>query len=138
MKNMKKVALAVCVLLLSTNLMAQNAIGNVKRGYFLIAELSSKNVDTTNIFKLKYLDANTEILKSIEFGANQQFIDELYNTFTKMLVEKNGVSNDIQIGKYKVNITTQKMMGLKNILITIDESSSFGLNGSEINKLFNK
>jgi hypothetical protein len=138
MKNMKKLALAVCVLLLSTNLMAQNAVGNVKRGPYLIAELSSKNVDTTNIFKLKYLDANTDILKSIEFGANQQFIDELYNTFTKMLVEKNGVSNDIQIGKYKINITTQKMMGLKNILITIDESSSFGLNGSEINKLFNK
>ena len=138
MKNMKKLALAVCVLLLSTNLMAQNVVGNVKRWPYLIAELSSKNVDTTNIFKLKYLDANTDILKSIEFGVNQQFIDELYNTFTKMLVEKNGVSNDIQIGKYKVNITTQKMMGLKNILITIDESSSFGLNGSEINKLFNK
>jgi hypothetical protein len=55
-----------------------------------------------------------------------------------MLIEKNGVSNDIQIGKYKFNVTTQKMMGMKNVLITIDESSNFGLNGNEINKLFGK
>jgi hypothetical protein len=135
---MKKLILVICVSLLSTTLMAQNAVGNVKRGPYLIAELSSKNVDTTNIYKLKYLDAGTSILKSIEFNANQQFIDELYNIFTKMLVEKNGASNDIEVGKFKVNITTQKMMGLKNILITIDESSNFGLAGSEINKLFNK
>ena len=135
---MKKLILAICVSLLSTALMAQNTIGSVKRGPYLIAELSSRKTDTASVYKLKYLDASTNILKSIEFNANQQFIDELSNTFTKMLAEKNGVSNDMQIGKFKVNITTQKMMGLKNILITIDESSNFGLAGSEISKLFNK
>jgi hypothetical protein len=138
MENMKKLTLAVCVSLLSTTLMAQNAVGNVKRGPYLIAELSFKSIDTVNTYKLKYLDASTSILKSIEFNANQQFIDELYNIFTKMLVEKNGASNDIEVGKFKVNITTQKMMGLRGLLITINESSSFGLGGSEISKLFNK
>jgi len=135
---MKKLILIICVSLLSTTLIAQNAIGSVKRGPILIAELSSKKVDTTSIYKLRYADASTGILKSIEFNANQQFIDELYSTFTRMLVEKNGTNIDIQVGKFKVNITTQKMMGLKNILITIDESSNFGLAGGEINKLFNK
>jgi hypothetical protein len=30
------------------------------------------------------------------------------------------------------------MLGLKNIVITIDEEYNFGLNGKEINKLFGK
>ena len=135
---MKKITLILCALLLSTTLMAQTAVGNVKRGPYLIAELSFKSVDTTNTYKLRYLDAKSDILKSIEFIANQNLIDEIYTFFTKMLIEKNGVSNDIQIGKYKFNVTTQKMMGMKNVLITIDESSNFGLNGNEINKLFGK
>ena len=138
MVNMKKLTLLLCVILLSTTLIAQNVVGNVKRGPYLIAELSFKSVDTTNTYKLRYLDAKFDVLKSIEFDANQQFIDEVYNFFTKMLIEKNGVSNDIQIGKYKFNVTTQKMMGMRNVLITIDESSNFGLNGNEINKLFGK
>ena len=135
---MKKITLILFVLLLSSTLMAQTAVGNVKRGPYLIAELSFKSVDTTNTYKLRYLDAKSDILKSIEFIANQNLIDEIYTFFTKMLIEKNGVSNDIQIGKYKFNVTTQKMMGMKNVLITIDESSNFGLNGNEINKLFGK
>ena len=135
---MKKITLILSVLLLSSTLMAQTAVGNVKRGPYLIAELSFKSIDTTNTYKLRYLDAKSDILKSIEFIANQNLIDEIYIFFNKMLVEKNGVSNDIQIGKYKFNLTTQKMMGMKNVLITIDESSNFGLNGNEINKLFGK
>jgi hypothetical protein len=135
---MKKIFLLLCVIFFSKFLVAQNVVGNVKRGPYLIAELSFKSVDTTNTYKLRYLDAKLDVLKSIEFDANQQFVDELYNFFTKMLAEKNGVSNDKQIGKFKVNATTQKMMGMRNILITIDESSNFGLNGNEINKLFGK
>lgn len=138
MVNMKKITLLICTILLSTTLMAQNVVGNVKRGPYLIAELSFKSVDTTNTYKLRYLDAKFDVLKSIEFDANQQFIDELYNFLTKMVGEKNGVSNDIQIGKFKLNATTQRMMGMRNILITIDESSNFGLNSNEINKLFGK
>ena len=135
---MKKLILLFCVILFSTTLMAQNVVGNVKRGPYLIAELSFKSVDTTNTYKLRYLDAKFDILKSIEFNANQQFIDEIYNFLTKMLTEKNGVSNDMQIGKFKLNATTQKMMGMRNIVITIDETSNFGLNGNEISKLFGK
>lgn len=138
MVNMKKLTLLICTILLSSTLMAQNVVGNVKRGPYLIAELSFKSVDTINTYKLRYLDAKFDVLKSIEFDANQQFIDEVYNFFTKMLAEKNGVSNDIQIGKFKLNATTQKMMGMRNILITIDESSNFGLNSNEVNKLFGK
>jgi hypothetical protein len=138
MVNIKKITLLICVILLSTTLIAQNVVGNVKRGPYLIAELSYKSVDTTNTYKLRFLDAKLDILKSIEFNANQQFIDELFNFFTKMVNENNGVSKDIQIGKFKLNATTQKMMGMRNILITIDESSNFGLNGKEINKLFGK
>ena len=135
---MKTLLLAFFIMCLSTTLVAQNVLGNVKRGPYLIAELSFKTIDTTNIYKLKYLDAKSDILKSIEFNANQNLIDELYLFFTKMLAEKNGANNDIQIGKYKFNTTTQKMMGMKNILITIDENSNFGLNNKEINKLFGK
>lgn len=135
---MKRLLLILFVLFFASTVIAQDIVGNVKRGPYLIAELSFKSVDTTKTYKLRYLDAKFDILKSIEFDANQQFIDELYNFFIKMLTEKNGVSNDIQIGKFKLNATTQKMMGMRNILITIDESSSFGLNGNEINKLFGK
>lgn len=138
---MKKLILFLTfTLLLTTTLVAQDILGNVKRGPYLIAELSYKSFDTASTYKLKYLDANSNsgILKSIDFNANQQFIDEVYNFFTKMLSEKNGASNDIQIGKFKLNITTQKMIGMKNIVITIDESSNFGLSGNEVKKLFGK
>ncbi len=136
--KMRSIVFGICLLFIYQTSISQNVLGNVKRGPFLIAELSFKSIDTTNTYKLRYLDAKLEILKSIDFNANQKFIDELYNFFTKMLSEKNGVSNDIQIGKLKLNATTQKMMGMRNIVITIDESSNFGLNGNELNKLFGK
>ena len=135
---MRSIVFGICLLFIYQTSISQNVLGNVKRGPFLIAELSFKSIDTTNTYKLRYLDAKLEILKSIDFNENQKFIDELYNFFTKMLSEKNGVSNDIQIGKLKLNATTQKMMGMRNIVITIDESSNFGLNGNELNKLFGK
>jgi hypothetical protein len=135
---MKRVLLVLFVLFFSSTLMAQNVVGNVKRGPYLIAELTVMNGDTSNQYKLRFLDVRKEILKSIEFNSNQSKIDELYLFFTKMLSEKNGESGDIQIGKYKINATNQKMLGLKNIVITIDEEYNFGLNGKEINKLFGK
>lgn len=113
-------------------------VGNVKRGPYLIAELSVLNNETANQYKLRYLDASTQLLKSIEFVSTQSQLDELYLFFTKMLSEKNGVSNEIQIDKYKFNATTQKMIGFKNVLITINESSNFGISEKELNKLFGK
>jgi hypothetical protein len=135
---MKRVLLVLFVLFFSSTLMAQNVVGNVKRGPYLIAELTVINGDTSNLYKLRFLDVRKEILKSIEFNSKQSQIDELYLFFTKMLSEKNGESGDMQIGKYKINATNQKMLGLKNIVITIDEEYNFGLNGKEINKLFGK
>jgi len=134
---MKKLLL-LFVLFFTTNLMAQNVVGNVKRGPYLIAELTVINGDTSNLYKLRFLDVRKEILKSIEFNSKQSQIDELYLFFTKMLSEKNGESADMLMGKYKINATNQKMLGLKNIVITIDEEYNFGLNGKEINKLFGK
>jgi hypothetical protein len=55
-----------------------------------------------------------------------------------MITQNNGSSNDYKIGSISFNATTQKMMGLRNILITVNESSNFGLNLKEINKLFGK
>ena len=118
--KMRSIVFGICLLFIYQTSISQNVLGNVKRGPFLIAELSFKSIDTTNTYKLRYLDAKLEILKSIDFNANQKFIDELYNFFTKMLSEKNGVSNDIQIGKLKLHATNQKMMGMRNIEITID------------------
>ena len=135
---MKRVLLVLFFLFFSSTLMAQNVVGNVKRGPYLIAELTVINGDTSNLYKLRFLDVRKEILKSIEFNSKQNQIDELYLFFTKMLSEKNGESGDMQIGKYKINATNQKMLGLKNIVITIDEEYNFGLNGKEINKLFGK
>jgi hypothetical protein len=135
---MKRVLLVLSFLFFSSTLMAQNVVGNVKRGPYLIAELTVINGDTSNLYKLRFLDVRKEILKSIEFNSKQSQIDELYLFFTKMLSEKNGESGDMQIGKYKINATNQKMLGLKNIVITIDEEYNFGLNGKEINKLFGK
>lgn len=135
---MKQIFLLICVIFFSTHLGAQNIVGNVKRGPYLIAELSFKSVDTTNTYKLRYLDASSQILKSIEFVININQLDELYTFISKMLSEKNGSSNEMQIGKNKISVTTQKMIGFKNVLITIDESSNFGMNEKEINKLFGK
>ena len=135
---MKRILLVVFVLFFSSTLMAQNVVGNVKRGPYLIAELTVINGDTSNLYKLRFLDVRKEILKSIEFNSKQSQIDELYLFFTKMLSEKNGESADMLMGKYKINATNQKMVGLKNIVITIDEEYNFGLNGKEINKLFGK
>ena len=135
---MKRVLLVFFVLFFSSTLMAQNVVGKVKRGPILIAELIIINGDTSNQYKLRFLDVRKQILKSIEFNSNQSEIDQLYLFFTKMLSEKNGESGDIQIGKYKINATNQKIFSLKNIVITIDEEYNFGLNGKEINKLFGK
>jgi hypothetical protein len=77
-------------------------------------------------------------LKTISFNANQEKIDELYQFFSKMIPQNNGSSNDYKIDSISFNATTQKMMGLRNILITVNESSNFGLNLKEINKLFGK
>ena len=135
---MKKILIFICVIFLSTYLEAQNIVGNVKRGPYLIAELSFKSVDTTNTYKLRYLDASSQILKSIDFNSSVNQLDEIYNFLFKMLSEKNGSINEMQIGKIKMSATTQKMIGLKNVLITIDESSNFGLNEKEIKQLFGK
>ncbi len=135
---MRICGLILLAVLISNIAMSQSIVGNVKRGPFLIAELSVKISDTSNLYKLKYLDAKSEILKSIEFNMNQIQIDSLYSTFYNMLSEKNGTSKDFEIGKHKVSVTTQKMMGLRNVLITLNESSNFGLNGNELNRLFNK
>lgn len=117
---------------------SQNIVGNVKRGPYLIAELSFKSVDTTNTYKIRYLDASSQILKSIEFVTNINQLDELYTFISKMLSEKNGSNKEMQIGVIKISATTQKMVGFKNVLITINESSNFGMNEKEINKLFGK
>jgi len=117
---------------------SQNVIGNVKRGFILIAELTSKEADSSNAYKLKFLDASSNILKSIEFNATTKELDDLYESLIKQLPEKNGTSSDLQIGINKLNITTQKMMGLRNILITINETSNFGINGNELKRLFGK
>ena len=78
------------------------------------------------------------ILNSIEFNATTKELDDLYESLIKQLPEKNGTSSDLQIGINKLNITTQKMMGLRNILITINETSNFGINGDELKRLFGK
>jgi len=135
---MKKILLVFLFLGFSSSLFAQTIIGNVKRGYMLIAELSVSKTDSTDIFKLRYLDSSSEILKTISFNANQEKIDELYQFFSNMITQNNGSSNDYKIGSISFNATTQKMMGLRNILITVNESSNFGLNLKEINKLFGK
>ena len=124
-------------LLLSTNLIAQDNIGNVKRGNVLIAELSVKKGDTINIYKLKFLDASKDILKSIEFDYTEKQLKELYLFLKGMLSEKNGTNKDIQVAKHILNITTQKVMGLRNLEIQVNEEYKFGLNGKELDKLFN-
>jgi hypothetical protein len=117
---------------------SQNVIGNVKRGFILIAELTSKEADSSNAYKLRFLDASSNILKSIEFNATTKELDDLYESLIKQLPEKNGTSSDLKIGDNKLNITTQKMMGLRNLLITINETFNFGLNGNELKRLFGK
>ena len=124
-------------LLFSTSLIAQDNIGSVKRGSMLIADLSVKKGDTTNIYKLRFLDATSDILKSIEFNYTEKQLKELYLLLKGMLSEKNGTSKDIQIGKHSLNITTQKIMGLRNLAIQVNEEYRFGLNGRELDKLIN-
>lgn len=135
---MKKILYLILLLNVSSSIFAQNVIGNVKRGPYLIAELSVNKIDSSEVFKLRYLDSTSEILKSTSFKADQFKIDELYQFFSKMVSENNGTSNDYKIDNTLFNATTQKMMGLRNILITVNESSNFGLNLKEINKLFGK
>jgi hypothetical protein len=135
---MKKILLVFLFLGFSSSLFAQTIIGNVKRGPYLIAELSVSKTDSSEVFKLRYLDSTTEILKSTLFKVNQDKINELYLFFSNMITQSNGTSNDFKIDNSTINATTQKMMGLRNIVITINESSDFGLNLKEINKLFGK
>ena len=135
---MKYLFLVLGFLFCSASLKAQDIIGSVKRGPYLIAELSIKARDTTNFYKLRFLDPSSEILKSIEFHCSEKQLEELYIFFKDMLTKKNGTSNNIQVGKYTFNVTTQKMMGLRNLAIQINEDYHFGLNGKEIDKLMNK
>ncbi len=135
---MKKFLLVFLFLGFSSSLFAQTIIGNVKRGPMLIAELSVSNSDSLEVFKLRYLDASSTILKSTSFKANQGKLDELYLFFVNMITQSNGSSSDIKIDNTSFNATTQKVMGLRNILITVNESSNFGLNLKEINKLFGR
>jgi hypothetical protein len=135
---MKKILLVFLFLGFSSSLFAQSVIGNVKRGFLLIAELSVSKEDSVEVFKLRYLDASTTILKSTALRVNQGKIDELYHFFANMITQSNGSSSDIKIDNISFNATTQKIMGLRNILITVNESSNFGLNLKEINKLFGK
>ena len=135
---MQKILFIILFLGFNSTVFAQTIIGNVKRGPYLIAELSVTKTDSSEVFKLRYLDSTSEILKSTSFKADQSKIDELYQFFSKMVSENNGTSNDYKIDNTLFNATTQKMMGLRNILITINESSNFGLNLKEINKLFGK
>lgn len=104
----------------------------------MIAELSVSKTDSFEVFKLRYLDSTTEILKSTLFKVNQDKIEELYLFFSNMIPQNNGTSNDFKIDNSTIYATTQKMMGLRNIFITVNESSNFGLNLKEINKLFGK
>lgn len=135
---MKTLVLILVILFTAFSSFCQNVIGKVTRGPYLIAELSVMNNETTDQYKLRYLDASTQVLKSIEFVSNQAKIDDLYLFCIKILSEKNGFSSDIQIGRFKLNVTNQKMVGFKNILVTLDDSSNFGLNQKELNKLFDK
>lgn len=125
-------------LVVSSTVFSQTIIGNVKRGPMLIAELSVSNSDSLEVYKLRYLDASSSILKSTSFKANHEKLNELYLFFANMITQSNGSSSDIKIDNTSFNATTQKMMGLRNIAITVNESSNFGLNLKEINKLFGK
>lgn len=136
--NIKKILLFILLFGISPLIYSQTIIGNAKRGPILIAELSLNKKDSSDVYKLRYLDATTSILKSLELNVSQNKIEELYTFFSKMVLEANGTSEDFSIGNVKINATTQKMMGLRNILITINESSNFGLNLKEINKLFGR
>lgn len=135
---MKKILLLLLFLGFSSSIFAQTVIGNVKRGPNLIAELSVNKTDSLEVFKLRYLDASSLVLKSSMFKVNQDKIDELYLFFSNIITQSNGTSNDFKIDNLNINATTQKVMGLRNILITFNESSNFGLNLKEINKLFGK
>lgn len=135
---MKKSLFVLLFLFVSSSVFSQTIIGNVKRGPMLIAELSVSNSDSLEVYKLRYLDASSTILKSTSFKANHEKLDELYLFFANMITQSNGSSSDIKIDNTTFNATTQKIMGLRNIAITINESSNFGLNLKEINKLFGK
>jgi hypothetical protein len=135
---MKKSLFVLLFLVVSSTVFSQTIIGNVKRGPMLIAELSVSNSDSLEVYKLRYLDASSSILKSTSFKANHEKLDELYLFFANMITQSNGSSSDIKIDNTFFNATTQKMMGLRNIAITVNESSNFGLNLKEINKLFGK
>lgn len=135
---MKKSLFVLLFLVVSSTVFSQTIIGNVKRGPMLIAELSVSNSDSLEVYKLRYLDASSSILKSTSFKANHEKLNELYLFFANMITQSNGSSSDIKIDNTSFNATTQKMMGLRNIAITVNESSNFGLNLKEINKLFGK
>ena len=135
---MKKSLFVLLFLVASSSVFSQTIIGNVKRGPMLIAELSVSNSDSLEVYKLRYLDASSTILKSTSFKANHEKLDELYLFFANMITQNNGSSSDIKIDNTSFNATTQKMMGLRNIAVTVNESSNFGLNLKEINKLFGK
>ncbi len=115
-------------------------LGKVKRGYLLIAELSvKKSLDSdSNLYRLRYLDATTGVQKSLTFVSTDSDISKLRLLLLDHITKKNGETSDLKIGSSSFVITTQKIMGLRNILFTVNEYSSFGLNGSEIKNLFGK
>jgi len=113
-------------------------VGSVKRGYALIAELSFVKKDSVQIYTWKYLDAGSMALKSIKFESTTENLNQFYLILKDMLKQKNGTIKEITVGDNSVSLTTQKIIGFRNILITVNESSYFGLNGKEINKLFGK
>lgn len=135
-----KSMIIILFLLVSLDTVSQTLVGNVKRGPILIAELSVKNseTDSVHLYKLKYLDSSTDIIKSIEFKATVNKVDAFYNVLINLLQEKNGTNVDYEFENVKLNLTTQKMVGFKNILLTVNENSNFGLNGNELKKLFGK
>jgi hypothetical protein len=139
MKNSVKVLAAVVALLISVgSVNAQNVVGKVKRGPILIAELSYADGADSTQFKLRYLDSFSGILKSIQFSSKDIQLESLHASLSGLLSKENGASEDFEISDTAINATTQKMVGLKNVVITINESSNFGLNGNEIYKLFGK
>lgn len=87
-----KSSIILLFLFVSFNSVSQTFIGNVKRGPILIAELSFKNseTDSVHLYKLKYLDSSTEIIKSVEFKATNNKVDAFYNILINLLQEKMG------------------------------------------------
>jgi hypothetical protein len=60
------------------------------------------------------------------------------NLLKDMVKEKKGTNKEVKLGNSIIGITTQRLLGFSNVLISVDESGKFGLNSIEIDRLFNK